>query len=313
MSESIIQPINNMLKVIEQVKGNDFTPRVSVISNDEIGVLGDTGNTMIRGLADRKHIRDIFGRYATPEIRDHILSGNIPVDGELRTATLLFSDLRGFTAYVEENPPQEVIRSMRAYFTAMQKAIRQHNGLVLQYVGDEIEAVFGVPIEQPGHADRAVHAAMEMRKSLDDAERSKGRPGETAPSHGIGICTGQVLAGITGSENRQSYTLIGSTVNLASRIEELTKTVGCDILISQETVAGLDACIPPARGKTTSHQGVFKAGNRVPPPITSILHEKPDSCKIQVYKKPSVISKWKFRRLFVETKFVRCLQHMNLV
>jgi adenylate cyclase len=258
VSESIIQPINNMLTVIEQVRGNDFTQRVSVISNDEIGVLGDTGNTMIRGLADRKHIRDIFGRYATPEIRDHILSGNIPVDGELRTATLLFSDLRGFTAYVEENPPEEVIRSMRAYFTAMQEAIRQHNGLVLQYVGDEIEAVFGVPIEQPGHADRAVRAAMEMRKSLDNLNDQRAGQGKPSLRHGIGICTGQVLAGITGSENRQSYTLIGSTVNLASRIETLTKTVGCDILISQETKAGLTHAFPLQEEKPQAVKGYSK-------------------------------------------------------
>ncbi len=115
---------------------------------------------------------------------------------------------------------------MRAYFTAMQQAIRQHNGLVLQYVGDEIEAVFGVPIEQPGHADRAVKAAMEMRQSLDVLNEQRAGQGKPPFAHGIGICTGQVLAGITGSDNRQSYTLIGITVNLVAIIEELTKKVG---------------------------------------------------------------------------------------
>jgi adenylate cyclase len=258
VSNSIIQPINNMLKVIKRVKDNDFTPRVRVISNDEIGILGDTGNTMIRGLADRKRIRDTFGRYTTPEIRDQILNGDIPVDGELRTATLLFSDLRGFTAYVEENPPQEVIRSMRAYFTAMQEVIRQLNGLVLQFVGDEIEAVFGVPIEQPGHADRAVQAALEMRKSLDLLNDQRAGQGKPLFAHGIGICTGQVLAGITGSDNRQSYTLIGSTVNLASRIEELTKKAGCDILVSEETVASLASTFPLRKEKPQAIKGYSK-------------------------------------------------------
>jgi class 3 adenylate cyclase len=199
---------------------------------------------MVRGLADRQRIRDTFGRYTTPEIRDRILSGDIPVDGELRTATLLFSDLRGFTAYVEENPPEEVIKSMRAYFTAMQQAVRQHGGLVLQFVGDEIEAVFGVPIEQPGHADKAVQAALEMRKRLDKLNQQRSAQGKPLFAHGIGICTGQVLAGITGSDNRQSYTLIGSTVNLASRIEQLTKKVGWDILVSEETVVSLAQAFP---------------------------------------------------------------------
>jgi adenylate cyclase len=244
VSNSIIQPIDNMLRVIKQVKGDNFTPRIRVISNDEIGILGDTGNTMIRGLADRKRIRETFGRYATPEIRDLILSGDIPVDGELRTATLLFSDLRGYTPYVEENPPEEVIRSTREYFTAMQQAIRKHNGLILQFVGDEIEAVFGVPIDHPGHADNAMLAALEMRKRLDMLNEQRSDQGKPLFAHGIGICTGQVLAGITGSDNRQSYTLIGSTVNLASRIEQLTKKVGWDILVSGETVSSLTQAFP---------------------------------------------------------------------
>ena len=258
VSNSIIQPINNMLRVIEQVKGDNFTPRVRVVSNDEIGVLGDTGNTMIRGLADRKRVRDTFGRYTTPEIRDQILSGDIPVDGELRTTTLLFSDLRGFTAYVEENPPAEVIKSMRAYFTAMQQAIRQHDGLVLQFVGDEIEAVFGVPIDHPEHADNAVQAALEMRKSLDLLNKHRAGLGKPRFNHGIGICRGRVLAGITGSDNRQSYTLIGSTVNLASRIEELTKKVGCDILVSEETVASLASTFPLREEKPQAIKGYSK-------------------------------------------------------
>ena len=109
-------------------------------------------------------------------------------------------------------------------------------------VGDEIEAVFGVPIEQPGHADKAVKAAMEMRRLLDELNRQRAGQGKPPLEHGIG--TGQVLAGITGSENRQSYTLIGNTVNLASRIEQLTKKVGWDILVSEETVAGLANAFP---------------------------------------------------------------------
>ena len=210
-----------------------------MLSNDEIGLLGDAGNDMIRGLAEREKIRDTFGKYVTPEIRDQILSGAIPLNGEIRTATLLFSDLRDFTAYVEANPPEEVIKSMRAYFTAMQKAIRLHHGLVLQYVGDEIEAVFGVPLSYDGHRDKAVLAALEMRKKLEELNRERVNQGKVPFRHGIGIHTGEVLAGNTGSEDRLSYALIGNTVNLASRIQELTKECKCDILISEAVVKGL--------------------------------------------------------------------------
>ena len=100
------------MQVVEKVKAGDFTQRISVESNDEMGVLGDAGNEMIEALADRERIRETFGKYITPEIRDHILSGSIPLDGEKREATLLFADLRGFTRFVEENRPEEVVRSI---------------------------------------------------------------------------------------------------------------------------------------------------------------------------------------------------------
>ena len=240
VQRSIQYPIGQILRVVEKVKRGDFTQRIRVLSNDEIGVLGDAGNAMIAGLAEREKIRDTFGKYVTPEIRDEILAGRIPLDGERRVATLLFSDLRGFTRYVEENAPEEVIRSMRAYFTAMQKAIRMHQGLVLQYVGDEIEAVFGVPLGYTGHADKAILAALEMRKSLQELNKRRMKEGKIPFSHGIGIHTGMVLAGNTGSEDRLSYALIGDTVNLASRIEQLTKALYCDILVSEETAKRLE-------------------------------------------------------------------------
>ena len=241
VQRSIQYPIGEMLRVVEKVKGGDFTQRMRVISNDEIGALGDAGNAMIAGLAERERIRDTFGKYVTPEIRDEILAGRIPLNGERREATLLFSDLRGFSSYVEANDPEEVIRSMREYFSAMQRAIGMHQGLVLQYVGDEIEAVFGVPLSCEDHADRAVLAACEMRRSLEALNGTRVRQGKTPFRHGIGIHTGLVLAGNTGSEDRLSYALIGDTVNLASRIEQLTKVFHCDILVSEETRQKLES------------------------------------------------------------------------
>ena len=175
----------------------------------------------------------------TPEIRDEILSGRIPFDGERRIATLLFSDLRDFTPYVEGNTPEEVVKGLRSYFTAMQKAISRNNGLVLQYVGDEIETVFGVPILYEDHAQKAVMAALEMRSILEGLNKARTAEGLAPFRHGIGIHTGIVLAGNTGSEDRLSYTLIGEAVNLASRIEGLTKELKCDILASEDTVTRL--------------------------------------------------------------------------
>jgi adenylate cyclase len=244
VQNSIKNPIEEMLRIVEKVKNGDFTQRIRVLSNDEIGMLGDAGNNMVAGLAEREQIRDTFGKYVTPQIRDEILSGRIPLHGERQTATLLFSDLRDFTSYVEANDPEEVIKSMREYFTAMQAAIRNYEGLVLQYVGDEIEAVFGVPLKTADHADRAVQAALDMRRNLEELNSRRALLGKTPFRHGIGIHTGPVLAGNTGSEDRLSYALIGDTVNLASRIESLTKNLQWDILVSDEAVSRLSGSFP---------------------------------------------------------------------
>lgn len=238
-TRSIVQPLEEMLAVVPRIREGDFRTHIRVVSNDEIGVLGDAGNAMIRGLTEREILRDTFGRYVTPEIRDEILAGRIPLAGERREATVLFADLRGFTAFVENNAPEEVISTMRSYFTAMHGAIRSFKGLVLQFVGDEVEAVFGVPVQFEDHAESAVQAALQMEKALSDLNRDRAAQGKPPLAHGIGIHSGTVLAGNTGSEEQSAYALIGDTVNIASRIQDLTQEFDCTILASQETVKRL--------------------------------------------------------------------------
>lgn len=237
VEKSIRGPVGEMLEAVKAVGSGDFSHRIQVVSNDEIGTLGDAGNEMIAGLAERERIRETFGRYVTPEIRDKILSGLIPADGERTTATVLFSDLRNFTSYVEENPPEEVVKSLRSYFTVMQQAVSGRQGLVLQYVGDGIEAAFGTPVPCERHADEAVMAALEMRRGLEKINQLRAERGQAVFRHGIGIHTGSVLAGNTGSKDHLSYALIGETVNVAARIQDLTKQFQWDILISEETAA----------------------------------------------------------------------------
>ncbi|MBW1734843.1 MAG: HAMP domain-containing protein [Deltaproteobacteria bacterium] len=233
------RPIKKLQESSRALGRGDFDQRVQVRRNDELGDLALAFNEMAAGLSERERIREAFGKYVTPEIRDEILSGRIPLDGERRMATVLFSDLRDFTPYVEEHAPEEAIKGLRAYFTAMQRAIDQNGGLVLQYVGDEIETVFAVPVWYEDHAERAIRAALDMRAGLEELNRKRTLQGLVPFRHGIGIHTGEVLAGNTGSEDRLSYTLIGNTVNLTSRIEGLTKVFNCDILASEETVRHL--------------------------------------------------------------------------
>ena len=207
---------------------------------------------------EKRYVRDLFGKYVTPEIRDQILAGHIPLNGERTEATVLIADLGDFTPYVEESNPEEVVISLREYFTAMQKAVRRHEGLVLQYVGDEIEAAFGAPTPYADHANRAVQAALEMKKNLEQLNEARMRLGKWPFRHRIGIHTGEVLAGNTGSEDQPSYALIGDTVNIASRLQEFNKMTGTDIIFSAATREKIPGHIhvrklEPARLKGISH------------------------------------------------------------
>lgn len=216
------------------------------------GYIGKTAKKLIiqnfKEQEEKNFVKTLFGKYVTPEIRDQILNGSIPLDGERTEATVLFADLRNFTPYVEGSEPEEVIKSMRTYFIAMQRAVRKQQGLVLQYVGDEIEAAFGVPLSCHDHADRAILAALEMKSGLEELNKFRIKQGKECFRHGIGIHTGMVLAGNTGSEDQPSYALIGDTVNLASRIQGLTKEFGTEIILSESTRSKINETTASALG-----------------------------------------------------------------
>lgn len=234
-AKTISEPTKRIIEVTEKVRSGDYTGQVSVVSNDEIGYLGDRVNEMVKGLREREKLRESFNLCTSPEIASEIMAAESRTGGELRTVTILFSDLRGFTPMAEKNSPQSVVESINEYFDEMTTAIIENGGVVLQYVGDEIEAVFGAPNDEPEHGDKAVKAALAMRARLNALNiRREGR-GQQPLKHGIGAHTGPVLAGIIGSKHKISYAMVGDTVNVASRIQDLNKEMGSDILISETT------------------------------------------------------------------------------
>ena len=181
-------------------------------------------------------VKETFGRYVSREVRDEILSGRIPLDGELKEVTVLFADLRDFTPMVEATPPKEVVKIINGYFKEMAEAIRIHGGLVLQYIGDEIFAAFGAPVAVEDHAGLALKGALDMRRRMKLVNQRLDEQGYKALRNGIGIHTGEVLAGNIGGGDRITYSLVGDTVNLASRIQGLNKKFGTDIIISGDTL-----------------------------------------------------------------------------
>jgi adenylate cyclase len=243
----------------------DLTTGCPVVANDEIGAVAEGFNRMLEGLRERERIRETFGVYVTREIRDEILTGRASLEGRLEEVTVLFADLRDFTPWVERTEPRTVVRDLNEYFTEMEAAIRAHGGLVLQYIGDEIEAVFGAPLRVPDHADRALAASLEMRDRLRRLNVRRAEGGKPPLRNGIGIHTGTVLAGSIGSAERLTYALVGDAVNLASRIQGLNKELGTDILVSDATrsrltrAAALEA-LPAVRVKGKSVEvSVYRA------------------------------------------------------
>lgn len=234
-AKTISEQTKRIIEVTERVRSGDYNGRVSVVSNDEIGYLGDRVNEMVSGLREREELRESFNLCTSPEIASEIIAAGSRKGGELRTVTILFSDLRNFTPMSEKNSPQSVVESLNEYFDEMTSGIIENGGVVLQYVGDEIEAVFGAPNDEPAHADKALLAALSMRARLDALNTRREQNGQPPLRHGIGAHSGTVLAGIIGSQHKISYAMVGDTVNVASRIQELNKEMGSDILISAST------------------------------------------------------------------------------
>jgi adenylate cyclase len=244
VSHNLTQPLREIIQVLRSVRNGVFDKKVRVTSNDEIGYTGDVINEMNEGLMEREFIKTTFGKYVTQEIRDEILAGRIPLDGEIKTVTVLFCDLRNYTPMAERTEPKEVVKLLNGYFREMDEAVRSHHGLVLQYIGDEIEAVFGAPVYRKDHSTIAVRAALDMAKRLRDFNKALEGRGFPALAHGIGIHTGEVVAANIGSPDRLSYALVGDTVNLASRVQDLNKEMGTEILITEATRAGLSEPFP---------------------------------------------------------------------
>ncbi len=193
---------------------------------------------------ERQRVRDAFAHFVPEAVVDEVLDsmgGELRLGGTSRECSVLFSDLRGFTSYSESRPPARVIEVLNAYLTEMSDAILDHGGTLISYMGDGIMAVFGTPLEQPDHRDRALATAREMLARLETFnERVRAEGSGDGFRMGIGINTGQVMCGNVGSARRLEYTTIGDTVNTASRIEGLTKGTPYQVFIAETTFEGLE-------------------------------------------------------------------------
>src|SRR5262245_20686483 len=185
--------------------------------------------------ARNEFIRRTFGRYTSDELVEQLLetSEGLELGGESRRVTILMSDLRGFTALAERLSPEQIVTLLNTYLGAMAEVIMQYQGLIDEFIGDAILAIFGAPIQRVDHASLAVSCAIAMQLAMDSVNEENRRAGLPETAMGIGINTGEVVLGNIGSVKRAKYGVIGSQVNLTSRIESFT--AGGQILISEST------------------------------------------------------------------------------
>jgi class 3 adenylate cyclase len=236
-ARSLSRPIAWLTEAMERVRAGDLRVRVPVVSEDELGRAAETFNAMAQGLAEREWLHETFGRYVSREVAEAVLHGRITLEGEERDVTVLFADIRGFTQLSEALPPSEVLTFVNAYLQVMTQVVVQHGGRLDKVMGDGMMIVFGAPLADAAHARRAVLAALEMRVALERFNAGRAARGLPPIRIGMGLHSGPVTAGNVGSASHKlEYTVLGDTVNLASRIEGLTKDFGVDILASEATV-----------------------------------------------------------------------------
>ncbi len=239
---SMIRSVNVLRDQMQRVQQGDLDASVPVYSNDEFGELNEGFNAMVSGLQEEATIRSLFSRYVTPEVAEHAIAHGAELGGQEAVATVLFSDIRGFTTLTEQLPAAQLIALLNRYFNTMSEVIQEQGGVINKFGGDSLLAIFGTPLyPREDHAGAAVQAAQGMLQKLREFNESQRKLGEPTLRIGIGIATGPVVVGNVGSESRLEYTVIGDTVNLASRLEELTKAYAMDILIAATTVTQLEA------------------------------------------------------------------------
>lgn len=244
---AVSRPIQVLRLATREVERENLDHRVDIRTRDEFAQLGNAFNDMISGLAEKQRIRSALDKSVSPEVAEHILSSEANLGGERRRTTILFSDMRAFSTLAEALDPTELIELLNGYFTRINGCIRSHHGVTDKFIGDAVMALFGAPIPRAEHALDAIRAGLDMLGVLEVFNREVALPRfETRLRIGVGINTGDVVAGLVGSADRLAYTCVGDDVNLASRLEGLTERYGADLVIGESTFRELQQASPDA-------------------------------------------------------------------
>ncbi len=231
LGQSLSAPIRKLTDSVKSIAAGQYQSRVPVRSTDEVGQLCEAFNEMAQGLQEREKVRSLLGKVVSEEIAQELLHSDLELGGEERQLTVLFCDVRNFTSLCEGEAPSQNLGMLNQYFSGASEIVERNGGVVDKYMGDAIMALFGAPVATQDHAERAMRALLQLR----DYAHSRELGGDADFSVGLGMATGLGVVGNMGSENRLNYTVIGDSVNLAARLESLTRMYRVDSLVSQAT------------------------------------------------------------------------------
>jgi adenylate cyclase len=236
---NLSRPLRTLAEHTEVIARGDYATRLQLDRADEIGQLAGAFNRMSEGLAERDKVRDLLEKNVSPEVAAQLMRDGSALGGEEREITVLFVDLRRFTAMSESLPPHEVLALLNRYFDRMSGIVEIYHGIVDKYMGDEIMALFGAPVPLVNHANNAILAAIEMKSALARLNAELETEGLAKLKFGIGINTARIIAGNIGSSRRLNYSVIGDGVNVASRLQHLTRMsqYQADILVTAATLS----------------------------------------------------------------------------
>jgi adenylate cyclase len=235
LSKSILRPIADLRKATDALREGRYDVAVPVTTGDELGELAASFNQMVSGLRERERIREAFGTYLDQEIAEYILSEGFSPEGIEVDVSILVCDVEDFTAFASHSEAPEVVARLNQLFEAVVPIVARHGGHVDKFIGDGLLAVFGAPETFPDHADRAVRAGIEMAREVNGAEDGF--------RIGVGVNTGRVVAGSIGGAGRLNFSVIGDPVNIAARVESVTRETEEDVLITEDTARRLSGTI----------------------------------------------------------------------
>ena len=241
VSQQVIEPVQALQKAAKSVSEGDLGVELTVLRADEFGPLIEEFQAMVSELQEKQRLQETFGRHVGQQVAAQILRRDPSLNGVEQEITVLFADIRNFTARCALASPQQIVMMLNLFLTEMVDVVEGHNGMVNKFLGDGFMALFGIGEGQGNHAADAVAAGQRMLARLEPINAQLMALGQPPLAIGIGIHTGRAVVGSIGSSRRLEYTAIGDTVNVASRIEGLTKVLDRPLLMSEATRRSLPA------------------------------------------------------------------------